>query len=189
MSDSKDLETVVRDLVRENNVKLKELITPVVTKIAGEFTAAGLVPSEMEDQILVTGVEDFKLAAKLVNACRTMLTMYPDKNFPKFIGILKKYETMKLLAKEMESTFEQARELCFNAFVAPQLASLFKRTTNRTALLCIATCLLNGTFVFSYDERDNRVAIEQRKLFFGEISKLPCVDSDTNLCVGACVHT
>ena len=32
-------------------------------------------------------------------------------------------------------------------------------------------------------------SLEERELFFGEISKPPCVDSDTNLCVGACVHT
>ena len=123
-SDSKEkLGTFVGKLVRENNVILKDLIKPIVAKVAGEFIAATLIPSEMEDQMLVTGVDNFTLATRLVNACQTQLTLYPDKKFPKFIEVLKRHETMELLAKEMESKFEQAREFWFNAVVATHLAS------------------------------------------------------------------
>ena len=130
MSDTKKLKKVVDGLMRDNNVDLKDLIKPVVTRIAGEFRAAGLIPSDVEEQMLVMGVDNFTLATKLVNACQTSLVMYPDTNFPKFIEILEGHGgAMELLAKEMETKFEEARELCFNALVAAQITSLFNRAT------------------------------------------------------------
>ena len=110
MSNPEDLNRVVQRLLRENNVELKELIKPVVPKIAREFREAGLIPREVEDQMLVTGVDPFTLATRLVNACQTSLAMFQDKNFPKFIEILKRYDTMKPLAAKMEPNFQQARE-------------------------------------------------------------------------------
>ena len=110
MSESEELKRVVERLLRENNVKLKDLIQNVLQRIAGELWAAGLIEKEVEDSVHVTGVEQFTLAAKLVNSCQTSLVLYPGENFPKFIVVLKGYQTMKPLAAEMESEFEQARE-------------------------------------------------------------------------------
>ena len=110
MSNPVELSRVVQRLLRENNVKLKELLKPVVPKIAREFREAGLIPREVEDQMLVTEVDPFTLATKLLNQCQPSLVQYPDVKFPKFIEILKRYESMKLLAAKMEPDFQQARE-------------------------------------------------------------------------------
>ena len=131
MSDSEELKRVVERLLLKNNVKLKDLIQNVSQRIAGKFLEVGLIEKEVADSMLVTGVDHFTLAAKLVNACQTSLVLYPGKNFPKFVNVLKGYETMKQLAMEMESEFEQAREWYFNALVATHLASLFKITCSK----------------------------------------------------------
>ena len=117
MSDSEELKSVVERLLRENNVKLKELIQNVLHRIAGEFLEAELIEQDVEESVLVTEV-DFKLAAKLFSALRTSLIVYPGENFPKFIKILKGYNTIKPLAEKMESEFEQAGESYFNTLVA-----------------------------------------------------------------------
>ena len=127
MSDSEELKRVVKRLLDKNNVKLKESIQNVLHKIAGEFRAAGLIEKEVEESMLVTGVDNFTLATKLVNACQTSLVQYPVENFSKFTKILKGHETMKPLAAEMESEFEQARES--NSYITPwsQHTELHKR--------------------------------------------------------------
>ena len=120
MSDSEDLNRVVERLLNDNNVKLKDLVQTVLPRIAGEFRAAGLIEKEVEDAMLVTGVDYFTLAARLVNACQPSLVQNPEEQFPKFLAILKGHETMKPLAAEMESKFEQAREsfICNTLFAA-----------------------------------------------------------------------
>ena len=128
MSDSEELKRVVERLLRENNIKLKDLIQTVLQRIAGEFWAAGLIEKEVVDSMLVTGIDHFTLAAKLFNACQKSLVQYPEKNFFKFSEVLKRYDTMKQLAADMKSEFDQARESYFNALIAMYLASLFKCT-------------------------------------------------------------
>ena len=114
MSGSEELKTrlkgVVESLLNDNNVELKDLTQTVVDRIAGEFRAAGLITKDMEDSMLVMGLDNFRLAAKLMSACQTSLVMYPEENFPKFIAVLMRYGTMKRLAAEMESKFKQASE-------------------------------------------------------------------------------
>ena len=110
MSNSEELKCVVECLLRENNVKLKDFIQTVMQRIAGEFWAAGLIEKDVDDSVHVTGVSNFTLAAKLFNACQQSLVLSPGKNFPKFIEVLKGYETIKPLAAVMESEFEQACE-------------------------------------------------------------------------------
>ena len=117
MSDLEDLQRVVERLLKVNNVKLKDLILTVLPRIAGEFRAAGLITKEVEDSMLVTGGE-FALASRLVNACHPSLVQYPEEKFPKFIEVLKGYETMRSLAVEMESKFEQAGESLGNTLFA-----------------------------------------------------------------------
>ena len=143
MSDSEELDGVVERLLRENNVKLKDLIQTVLHRIAGEFWAAGLIEKDVEESVHVTGVNNFTLAAKLFNACQKPLVLYPGKNFPKFIEVLKGYETMKPLAAAMECEFEQARESYFNVLVTTHLASLFKLTYSKPKIaLLYTTCNL-----------------------------------------------
>ena len=110
MSDSEQLKRVVERLLDDNNVKLKDLTQTVLHRIAGEFRAAGLIAKEVEESMLVPGLDPFTLATKLVNACQTSLVQYPEENFSRFIAILKGHEIMKQLAAEMESEFKQARE-------------------------------------------------------------------------------
>ena len=111
MSGSEELKKVVKRLLQKNNVELKDFIKVPLLRIAGDFLAAGLITTDVESSLHVQGVDRFELAAKLMNACQPSLEQYPEKNFPKFIAVLKKYETMEQLAKEMETEFEQAREL------------------------------------------------------------------------------
>ena len=110
MSDSENLKRVVDDLLRENNVKLKRLFQNVLQTIAGEFWAAGLIEREVVNSMLVMGVDSSIPAAKLFDACYTLLVQSPREHFPKFIGVLKGYETTKQLTADMESVFEQASE-------------------------------------------------------------------------------
>ena len=128
MSDSEELKTVVKRLLRENNVELKGLFQNVLKTIAGEFWAVELIEKEVVDSMLITGVDNSTSAAKLFDACYTLLVQSPEEKFPKFIKVLKKYETMKQLVQDMESEFEQARESYFNALVTTHLANLFERT-------------------------------------------------------------
>ena len=118
MSDSEELQGVVERLLRENNVKVTDLIEPVLQRIAGEFWAAGLIEKAVKESMLVTGIDHSTLAGKLFNACETSLVLYPRENFPKFIEVLKRHDAMKQLAAEMESKFEQASESYFNSLVA-----------------------------------------------------------------------
>ena len=159
MSDSEELKRVVEHLLRENNVKLKDLFQHVLPRIAGELWAARLIEKYIADSVRVQGVDHITLAAKLFDACYTSLLQYPAVKFPQFIEVLKGYETMKPLAEEMESEFEQARESYINALVAMHFASLFKRTCSKPeiALLCR---FVNGNhmFVFTDDEREDYVA-------------------------------
>ena len=110
MSDSEEPKRFVARLLRENNAELNEFIKGVLHRIAGDFWAAGLVTKDVADGMLVTGVDTFPLAAKLMNACHPSLEQYPEEKFPKFIAVLKKYETMKQLAERMESEFKEARK-------------------------------------------------------------------------------
>ena len=103
MSDSEELTRVVKRLLDDNNVKLKDLTKTVLQRIAGEFRAAGLITKDVEESMLVTGVDTFSLATQLVNACQTSLVLYPGEKFPIFIKILKEYKTMNPLATKMES--------------------------------------------------------------------------------------
>ena len=107
MSDSEELKSVVKRVLRESNVELKDLIKTVLQRIAGEFWAAGLIEQDVEESVHVTGVDNFTLAAKLFNACQKSLVMYPGENFPKFIKILKGYKTIESLVVKMESEFEK----------------------------------------------------------------------------------
>ena len=180
MSDSVELKTVVERLLRENNVKLKRLFQSVLQTIAGEFWAAGLIEQEVADSMLVLGVAEFTLATRLFNACQTSLVVHPGKKFLKFIEVLKGYDTMKLLAKEMESEFEQARESYFNDLAATHLAGLFKRTCSKPkiALLCV---FVNGNRMhvrlYTDDEREDCVAS----------TAYISVDTDVNIRVSACI--
>ena len=128
MSDSEELKRVVERLLRENNVKLKDLFQHVLPSIAGELWATRLIEKYVADGVRVAGVEHVTLAAKLFDACYTSLVQYPAVKFPQFIEVLKGYETMKQLAEEMESDFEQASESYFNTLVTTHLGSFFKRT-------------------------------------------------------------
>ena len=110
MSDPEQPKRFVARLLRENNVELNELIKGVLHRIAGDFWAAGLVTKHVADGMHVTGVDHFELAGKLMNACQPSLEQYPEEKFPKFIAVLKKYETMKQLAEKMESEFKEARK-------------------------------------------------------------------------------
>ena len=127
MANSEEPNEVVARLLRENNVKLNDLLKGVLLRIAGDFWAAGLITKETVDSMHVTGgVDTYSLAMKLMDACQPSLEQQPEKNFPKFIQVLKNYETMKQLAKKMETEFEQAREL-FNILLVIRLACLDKR--------------------------------------------------------------
>ena len=97
--------------MQENDVELKDCIAHILLRIAGDFWAAGLITKDVEYSLHLPGVSSFELAAKLMNACQPSLEQYPEKNFLKFIAVLKKYEIMEQLATEMETKFEQAREL------------------------------------------------------------------------------
>ena len=110
MTDLEESKKVVQRLLDKNNVKLKDLTQNVLHRIAGQFRAAGLIAKDVEESMLVMGVDPFTLATKLVNACETSLVEYPEENFSKFTEILKGHETMKPLAAEMESEFKQARK-------------------------------------------------------------------------------
>ena len=114
MADSEELKRVLERLLRENNVKLKDSFQTVLQRIGGEFWAAGLIAQAVADRMLVFGETKFALATELFNACQTSLVQYPGEKFPKFIEVLKGYDTTKQLAEEMESEFEQAREAYFN---------------------------------------------------------------------------
>ena len=110
MADSEDLEKVVKTLLRKNNVKINEFVQNELHKIAGDFWAAELITKETADSMHVTGVANYTLATKLMSACHPSLVQNAEEKFPKFIEVLKGYETMESLAKEMESKFEQARK-------------------------------------------------------------------------------
>ena len=110
MSDSEDLEKVVKGLLRKYNVKINEFVKTELQRIAGDFWAAELITKETADSMHVMGVDNYTLATKLMSACHPSLVQNPKENFPKFIEVLKGYETMESLAKEMESKFEQARK-------------------------------------------------------------------------------
>ena len=73
MTDSEELKRVVERLLRESNVKLTDSIQNVLQRIAREFWAAGLIAKETADNMHVTGVGDFSLASKLLNACHSSL--------------------------------------------------------------------------------------------------------------------
>ena len=135
MSGSEELKRVLERLLRENNVKLKELFQTVLQRIAGEFRAAGLIEKDVEESMFVLGVDHFTLAARLFIACQSSLVLFPEAAFPKFIAVLKGYYTMKQLAEEMESEFENARESYFNGLFATHLASFCTYSKPKIALL------------------------------------------------------
>ena len=133
MSRSEELKKVVKELLRNNNVELKEFMEAVLLRIAGDFWAKKLITQETEKSMHVKGEDTFSLAAKLMNACQASLQQRPEENFPKFIEVLKKYETMEQLAKEMETEFEQAREL-HNTPLVIRLAGLDKQMGTQDSL-------------------------------------------------------
>ena len=108
-SDSKELKRVVERLLRKNNDTLIDLSRHILPRIAGQFWAAGLIDKDVKDSMLETG-DRVTLAAKLFSACHAPLVLDPREKFPEFIEVLKEHETMKRLAENMESEFEQARE-------------------------------------------------------------------------------
>ena len=114
MSDSEEQKGLMEDLLRKNKTKFCDFFQSALPRIAEEFWEAGLIAKETADKTRVMGVGNFTLASQLVEACHPSLVYYPEENFPKFIEVLKRHETMKLLAAEMESKFEQARELYIN---------------------------------------------------------------------------
>ena len=116
--DEQILKSVVERLLCDNNVKLKDFFQHVLPRIAGQFWRARLIEKYVADIVLVAGVDHTTLASKLFDACYTSLVQYPGVKFPQFIEVLKEYDTMKQLAEEMESEFEQARELYLNTLGA-----------------------------------------------------------------------
>ena len=102
-------------------MKLKDFFQHVLPTIAGKFWNAGLIEKDVADNVHVLGVPQSKTAAWLFDACYTSLVQNPEVKFPRFIEVLKTHVTMKELAEEMESEFEQACESYFNALVATHL--------------------------------------------------------------------
>ena len=107
-SDHEKLKKAVQRILRTHNVDLKDFVKNDLQKIAGGFLAQELITQTTVDVVKVSGVPDFNLAAKLVDACQPSLVNYPEKNFPRFIGVLKKYETTADIAKTMEAEFKEA---------------------------------------------------------------------------------
>ena len=108
MSKSGDLKKVVKRILRTYNVDLKDSIQDDLERIAGDLYAQELITQTTVNSMSVTGMTPFALAAKLVSACQPSLERSPEEKFPRFIALLKKYETVEELAKTMEDEFEEA---------------------------------------------------------------------------------
>ena len=108
MSKSGELQRAVKRILRAYNVNLKDSIQYNLQRIAGDFHAQGLITQTTVNSLSVTGVDPFDLAAKLVNACQPSLVRSPEEKFPRFIAVLKEYETVKELAETMEDEFKEA---------------------------------------------------------------------------------
>ena len=109
MSESGDLHEVAKRILRENNVELKELMMEELSRIAGYFHQEGLIEQTTVNKMGMIGVDRFSLASDLLSACQPSLEQRPEENFPKFIAVLKKFVTMKKLARKMEDEFKEAR--------------------------------------------------------------------------------
>ena len=109
MPESEELKKAVKRILSKHNVALKEDIRHNLPRVAGDFRAQGLIEQDMVDAVSdVVGIAPFPLAAKVVNACQTMLGSYPQEKFPGFIAGLKNYDTTERLAEEMEAEFKKA---------------------------------------------------------------------------------
>ena len=108
MSKSGELENGVKRILRTYNVNLKDFVKENLERIAGDFHAQGLITQTTVDAMNVIGVPPFQLASHLVNTCQSSLVCSPEQKFPRFIAILKNYETMEDLAEKMEAEFKQA---------------------------------------------------------------------------------
>ena len=136
MSDAKKLEECVERILREKNTKLKDLLQHVVQRIAGEFWTAGLIDKSVESSMSTRAVDKSGHAKDLLDACHDSLVQRPRENFPKFIEVLKRYETMKSLAAVMESEFQQGRES--QHFYLLASLDVYTYNNQRLAILCIA---------------------------------------------------
>ena len=105
---SGNLQKVVRHVLRTYNVDLNEFIKEDLERVAGDFLAQGLITQATVDSMSVTGVAPFQLASRLMSACQPSLVQFPEEKFPRFIAVLKKYETMQELAEKMEDEFKEA---------------------------------------------------------------------------------
>ena len=108
MATSGDLQKKVERILQKNNVELKDFMMGDLSRIAGHFLAEGFIEDTTVDSMNVTGVAPFLLASRLMRACQPSLVQTPEKNFPRFIAVLKKYETMVPLAEKMENEFKEA---------------------------------------------------------------------------------
>ena len=108
MSKSGDLQKVVKRILRTYNVDLKDLVKEDLERIAGGFFAQGLVNQTTVDKMSVSGMVPFQLASKLLTACQPSIVRSPEENFPRFIAVLKEYDTMEELAEKMEDEFKEA---------------------------------------------------------------------------------
>ena len=102
------LKQAVQRILRTRNVELKDLIKQDLRKIAGELYAQELISKDTEADVKVPGVAAYDLASNLVNACQPSLEILPEKKFPRFIGVLKKFTATEDLAKAMEAEFKEA---------------------------------------------------------------------------------
>ena len=108
MSESADLKLVVKRILRTNGPQLQEFIKADLVKIAHHLHAKGLIERTAVDRMSLTGVDRFQLASDLMDACQPLLVTYPERNFPKFIAVMKEFVTMEQLAERMEDEFKEA---------------------------------------------------------------------------------
>ena len=106
--ESESLKKAVKHIVAKYNVDLKDFIQVFPVRFASELHAQELVEQATVNSMSVIAVDPFQLASQLVCACQPSLVRYPGKKFPRFISVLKKFQTMEELAELMEEEFKAA---------------------------------------------------------------------------------
>ena len=114
---SRDPQEVVESILRKNSMDLYDLMKANLPRIAGYFWTEGLIEKATENRMSAIGVDQYVLAKELLSACQPVLTLWPEETFPRFIAVLKKFETMVKLVQKMEDEFKKASmSWCISAF-------------------------------------------------------------------------
>ena len=108
MSTSGDLQQVVKRILLKYGMNLKQLMMGSLPMIAGYLLAEGLIEDATERRMTAIGLERFNLASDLLDACKISLEVDPEETFPKFIAVLKRFQTLEKIAKKMEDDFKNA---------------------------------------------------------------------------------